>query len=99
MNFTSKYAAKHKGGNFISQVIKDRAVACVLYCPGNESIGEAWYVVDVDSGKEKEFKQRLETGETINFTEYGTIIYSGWGKEPPESLKVKLSEKYGLYEN
>ena len=59
----------------------------------------AWHYVllDDDAEKIKEFKHKTQ-GEnagkyTLNLKKYGTVLRSGWGKDPPQDL----IDKYGAY--
>ena len=62
----------------------------------------AWYYIllNDDPEKIKEFKHKTQ-GEnadkgTINVNEYGTVLRSGWGKDPSQEEKERMGEKYGL---
>ena len=55
---------------------------------------QAWYYVQVGSrAKLPVFLQKIKTG--INLSDYGTILYSGWGDEPPEDVRVKIIQQFG----
>jgi hypothetical protein len=55
---------------------------------------DAWYYLQVKSKTlESIFLKKIKTG--INLTDYGTILYSGWGDEPPEDIKQKIKEQFG----
>jgi hypothetical protein len=53
----------------------------------------AWHYVQVEKTKLAMFKARNKDGS--NLTDYGTILYSGWGVEPPEDIKQKIKEQFG----
>jgi hypothetical protein len=53
----------------------------------------AWYYVQVKKAKLQLFKSRNKDGSDL--TDYGTILYSGWGTEPPENKKQKIKEQFG----
>jgi hypothetical protein len=54
----------------------------------------AWYYVRVHSkAKLPIFLEKVKTGLTL--TDYGDVLYSGWGTEPPEEIKAKIKEQFG----
>lgn len=61
-----------------------------------DSSQPAWFYMLVT--KEKlpilEYRLSLTEGET-ELTDYGDIIASGWGEEPPEDTVDEIREKYG----
>ena len=56
---------------------------------------DAWYYVQIESkSKVPIFLEKVKkTG--LNLTEYGKVLYSGWGTEPPEDIKAKIKEEFG----
>ena len=54
---------------------------------------QAWHAVLVVEHKLEQFKAACESG-TVDVADYGHIIFSGWGKDPPEETK-KLLTTYG----
>ena len=53
----------------------------------------AWHYVLVNEEKVQLFTKQAKTG-IIDVAEYGKILYSGWGKEPPEDIKLKMGLRY-----
>ena len=52
-----------------------------------------WYYVLLSSGDEEyvaRYKVQLTTGHT-NLADWGYILASGWGKDPPQSMKDKIN--------
>lgn len=55
---------------------------------------DAWYYIQIDSkAKLPIFLEKVKTGLTL--TDYGVVLYSGWGREPPEDIKQKIKERFG----
>jgi hypothetical protein len=46
------------------------------------------------AGKDK-YKLALKKSDTIDLDDYGKIVESAYGKEPPESIKKYVEDKYG----
>ena len=81
-----------------SEVTSDR----LHIVQGNNMGRPVWHYVllDDDAEKIKEYIHKTQ-GEnagnyTVNLTEYGTVLRSGWGKDPSQENKDWL-EKYGEY--
>ena len=54
-----------------------------------------WHYILVDKQKLPMFKIASKS-DFISLPDYGTILYSGWGVEPPEDIKQKIKEYYGF---
>jgi hypothetical protein len=61
---------------------------------GTDKGQACWHFLYVDKIKLEIFKARLKTG-SLELKDYGTILYSGWGTEPPEDIKQKIQEQFG----
>lgn len=55
----------------------------------------AWYYVLVDRLKVQIFLKALND-DIIHLEEYGKILFSAYGDEPPEEITGKLKEEYGI---
>jgi len=53
-----------------------------------------WYYLQVEKTKLQLFKAKLKTGK-FKLTDYGKILYSGWGEKPAESIRQKIREQFG----
>ena len=57
--------------------------------------GEAcWYYLLLEKPKLELFKARIKT-DTAKLTDYGKILYSGWGEVPPADIQQKIKEQFG----
>ena len=54
----------------------------------------AWHYVLVDEDKVQQFKDKLRSG-SLDVGDYGKVLYSGWGKDPPQDIKDKLLAQFG----
>ena len=52
-----------------------------------------WHYVLIAEDKIEAFKAKFKTG-TINVADYGTVLYSGWGEDPPEDVKERVDTRY-----
>jgi|GEM_PF-2605764 len=53
---------------------------------------EAWWYVLVHSKQIVPiFLKKVQT-TGLSLTDYGDVLYSGWGKEPPEEIRQKVKE-------
>ena len=53
-----------------------------------------WYYLQLEKTKLILFKARGRT-DSLKLTDYGTILYSGWGDAPPEDIKQKIKDDFG----
>jgi TIR domain len=61
---------------------------------GKDEGRPAWHFVKIDHSKLASFKQALLTG-SLNASDYGEILHSGFGENPPEEIMREVTEKYG----
>lgn len=71
---------------------KDRPSSLVYTVRGKDKGREAWHYVLVKKELEEIFRETVDTG-TVDVAQFGFVIKSGWGKDPPEDL-AKNIEKY-----
>ena len=50
----------------------------------------------MDKEKVEEFKAQVATG-TIDVTEYGQVLRSGWGENPPKEVAELTTEPFTSY--
>lgn len=60
---------------------------------GDDAGRDVWHYVLVDKAKLPLFK-RMVTSSSIDVAEYGQVLYSGWGKEPPQEITEKVKQQY-----
>nr|CAD2201388.1 unnamed protein product [Meloidogyne enterolobii] len=60
---------------------------------GTDSDRSAWYYVLVDKDKEEAFLEKSRTG-SMDVKDYGKVLYSGWGEDPPQKIIDKVVKKY-----
>ena len=54
----------------------------------------AWHYVLIDKEKHDDFKANVATG-AITLTDYGRVLESGWGKDPPKNIDRKMDLRRG----
>ena len=60
---------------------------------GEERGSVAFYYVLVDEDKIEDFKAKIKS-ENIDLTNYGKVLYSGYGKDPPKDIVHKVHLRY-----
>lgn len=101
------FANRHKGNTTASRVADNaspetqakRADASLLFLvKGIDDNRPAWYYVLVERLKLPMFKRALNDN-IIHLEEYGKILYSAYGEDPPEEIKKKIREEFGISED
>ena len=54
----------------------------------------AWHYVLVDEDKVDTFEAKISSGN-IDVTDYGNVLESGWGKDPPQDIVHKIDSQFG----
>ena len=62
---------------------------------GKERGRAAWYYLLLDEEKVADIEAQVATGN-INVGDYGRVLESGWGKDPPKDIKQKMDLRFGL---
>ena len=57
----------------------------------------AWHYVLLDEEKVADFNAKL--GGSMDVGDYGRILESGWGKDPPKDIKQKMELQFGFKTN
>ncbi|QKX01376.1 hypothetical protein GOY13_00045 [Wolbachia endosymbiont of Cruorifilaria tuberocauda] len=55
----------------------------------------AWHYILVDKDKKEIFLVKSRTG-SMDVADYGEILYSGWGENPPQEIVDKINDEFGL---
>ena len=61
---------------------------------GKDKDKPAWHFVFVDEDKVQQFKDKIDTGN-IDVADYGEVLYSGWGEDPPQDIIDKVDHRFG----
>jgi hypothetical protein len=70
------------------------SVNLVYLIQGNDAGRPAWHYVKIDRMKLAAFRRALKTG-SLDASDYGTILKSGWGKDPPKKIVKWIRDTYG----
>ena len=62
---------------------------------GKDKEMEAWHYVLVRDKATLPIFLKKADGGPIDVSQYGEVLYSGWGKSPPEDVVNKVQEQYG----
>ena len=63
---------------------------------GKDEGKQAWHYVLVDEDKIEDFNAKVNTG-TIDVADYGTVLYSGWGQDPPKDIIRVVELRFKSY--
>lgn len=75
---------------------KKRALADSIYLvKGLDNGRQAWYYIRVDTAKKHLFLNALKS-DVIHLEQYGVIISSAYGDNPPDHVTSWVKEEYGI---
>ncbi len=78
---------------------KDRIITNeknVYLVRGKDDGKAAWHYVLVDEEKLENFKVKVASGQ-MDVADYGKVLFSGWGKDPPQEKVDIIDKKYARY--
>ena len=68
----------------------------VVLTRGKTQHGEPFYVyIKATQDSVKKMQADYQNQKSVNFFEYGEVLFYGPGHEPPEEIKQRVQEKYG----
>ena len=72
-----------------------RTAERIFLVTGEDRGRACWHYVKGEDNKDtrKAFLDAVATGHA-NVADYGEIVKSGWGKDPPDNVKEEIKEKY-----
>jgi len=66
----------------------------VFLVRGKDGGKPAWHYVLIDKLKQPLFQKMLKKG-ALELKDYGTVLHSGWGDDPPPELAEAVRRQYG----
>ena len=77
---------------------RDNQIYCrshklVYLVRGKDQSRNPWHYVLIDKSKETAFKHAIQSG-TKEVAKYGKVLYSGWGKNPPEDIVHTVEKEF-----
>ena len=96
-NNLSDLVAQKDANNNKKQVdpVKKMQAELIYLVKGIDAGRNAWYYVLVDRLKLQLFLKALND-DIIHLENYGKILYSAYGDEPPAEITGRLKEEYGI---
>lgn len=78
---------------FVEMVVKSKA-GLIFLVKGKEKYQgkSAWYYVLANKLKLPIMQEKIAYG--LNISDYGTVLYSGWGENPPDDIRQKIQQEY-----
>lgn len=86
-----------KKTSFVDQIASSRGSDIYLVRGKDTTDRQAWYYVLVERTKKRAFEAREGT-PNLKLTDFGTILHSGYGQNPPEDIVQKMFDEYGFKE-
>lgn len=80
-------------GSSVARLAQESVGDRVYLVRGKDGGRPAWHYVMIDPLKLEVFKQNLAT-RSLDVSDYGVILYSGWGEDPPDQIVETIRETY-----
>ena len=78
--------------SWVSKIESERGDQVYLV-RGKDHERQAWHYVLVEKLKLSLFLKKID-GKSIDLEDYGKVLYSGWGEDPPEAIVKKIEDEY-----
>ena len=77
---------------------KDRILISNIHIVrGNDKGKAAWHYILVDEEKLEAFKVNIAASGSIDVADYGKVLLSGWGQDPPQEKCDSIDKKYARF--
>lgn len=76
-----------------AQRIESQKGEFIYLMRGEDKGKKAWHYVLIDKLKLPLFLMKVDEGR-VNASEYGKILYSGWGENPPSHVQKTIETLY-----
>lgn len=78
------------------QAMADLLCTLMILCRGKDAMGRPiWAYLCIKPSMAMAFKEARARGN-IDISEYGTVLESGSGEEPPANIKTRMERDYGV---
>ena len=79
-----------------TQAMADLLCTLIILCRGKDGLGKAiWAYLCIKPSMASAFKEARERGG-FDIAEYGTVIESGEGEEPPANIMLRMERDYAV---
>lgn len=85
-------------GSFTQKLQGKRSDGIFLVRGADPSGKAAWYYVEISKAK-RDFFSRQSGVTSLNLLEYGKVIASGFGDNPPDHVVARMKSQYGFVES
>lgn len=78
----------------LPKILYDKIKNYIYLVRGEDRGRKAWHYIVVDRLKLPIFLNKMKNESSFDIADYGKVIFSGWGNDPPEDIvkKVKSGE-------
>lgn len=80
-------------GSFVARLERERDDLLYLI-RGNSGGRRCWYYVLIEPLKRERFLRAVKAG-SLDVSDYGQILYSGFGDDPPEDVEESIRNRFG----
>ncbi len=76
--------------SFVEKLLQSRDELLRLVT-GKDQGQDAWWYIRLKPELFEQYKTALKQ-DSIDLEQYGEVLFSGWGKKPPDEVKKKIEE-------
>jgi hypothetical protein len=81
------------GEKGFSEILSKKRGSLVYLVRGKDRGKAAWHYVLVDKVKLPVFLKRTQGG-SLDVADYGKVLHSGWGQDPPDEIRTKIRDEF-----
>ncbi|MBQ4875354.1 MAG: hypothetical protein HRK26_04525 [Rickettsiaceae bacterium H1] len=96
-SFTDKKGIKKQNTDDMSRAeqVRRKRSQNVFLVRGKDRNRSAWHYVLVDNNKRELFLAATRSG-SLDVADYGEVLESGWGEDPPKSVVKRIEDEFNL---
>jgi len=77
----------------------DDAMGIIQLVTGEVDYRSCWAYVSMYPSTYMEYLDKVEAHETMNIEDYGIVIETGWGQQPPQDVQDRMKRDFGADPN
>jgi hypothetical protein len=95
-SFTERVGGIPRGMRGFVSRLNAAALSDIFLIRAKDNTGRpAWYYFRTHRGKKRAFEVAIEKG-TVQLTDYGKVLFSGYGANPPADVVERMRVEYGF---
>jgi len=78
-------------------MVRAKRVDNLFLINASDNLRDCWFYLEVKPEKTVIFERHITAGTNVNLEDWGRVIISGWGAEPPLKVREKIKKEAAAF--